>query len=45
VEPAAVKAGVITEEELVRWRASLEAAAANGTFFCSESMVLAVGTK
>ena len=45
VEPAAVKADVITAEELVRWRASLEAAAANGTFFCSESMVLAVGRK
>jgi len=45
VEPAAVKAGVISEEELNRWRASLESAARSGTFFCSESMVLAVGVK
>jgi len=45
VEPAAVKAGVINEEELIRWRTSLEAAAAAGTFFCSESMLLVVGRK
>ncbi len=45
VEPAAVKAGVISGDELLRWRASLETAARNGTFFCSESMVLAVGRK
>ena len=45
VEPAAVKAGVISGEELMRWRASLEGAARGGYFFCSESMVLAVGRK
>ena len=45
VEPAAVKAGVISEGELARWRAGLESAARDGAFFCSESMVLAVGRK
>ncbi len=45
VEPAAVKAGVISEEELIRWRATLETAAKGGYFFCSESMILAVGRK
>lgn len=45
VEPAAVKAGVISEEELSLWRTSLEKAADGGYFFCSESMVLAVGRK
>ncbi len=45
VEPAAVEAGVITAEELRRWRSSLDEAASRGTFFCSESMVLAAGRK
>lgn len=45
VEPAALKAGVVSAEELALWRASLEAAARGGCFFCSESMVLVVGTK
>ncbi len=45
VEPAALKAGVISGEELIRWRDSLETAARGGYFFCSESMVLAVGRK
>jgi len=45
VEPAAVKAGIISEEELGLWRSSLEKAADGGYFFCSESMVLAVGRK
>jgi ubiquinone/menaquinone biosynthesis C-methylase UbiE len=45
VEPAAVKAGAISEGELARWRASLESAARDGVFFCSESMVLTVGKK
>ena len=45
VEPAAVKAGVISEGELIRWRDSLEAAARGGYFFCSESMVLVTGRK
>jgi ubiquinone/menaquinone biosynthesis C-methylase UbiE len=45
VEPAAVKAGILNREELLRWRASLESAARGGTFFCSESMVLVAGVK
>lgn len=45
VEPAVVKAGVISEDELTLWRDSLETAARSGYFFCSESMVLAVGVK
>jgi ubiquinone/menaquinone biosynthesis C-methylase UbiE len=45
VEPAVLKAGVVSEEELALWRASLEAAARGGYFFCLESMVLAVGKK
>jgi ubiquinone/menaquinone biosynthesis C-methylase UbiE len=45
VEPAALKAGVISADELGRWRTSLQSAAENGTFFCSESMILAVGRK
>ena len=45
VEPAALKAGIINEEELLRWHTSLETAAQGGYFFCSESMVLASGRK
>jgi hypothetical protein len=45
VEPAALQAGVLTPDEMERWRAGLEQAAARGTFFCSESMVLASGRK
>jgi ubiquinone/menaquinone biosynthesis C-methylase UbiE len=41
----ALAAGVVTEEELGRWNAALERAAADGTFFCSWTMMLAVGTK
>ncbi len=45
VEPAVVKAGVVSQEELALWRSSLETAARNGYFFCSESMVLVAGQK
>ena len=45
VEPAAVKAGIITEDELMRWHSSLETAAQGGYFFCSESMIRAAGRK
>ena len=45
VEPAVVKAGVISNDELALWRDSLETAARGGYFFCSESMVLVVGQK
>ena len=41
----AIAAGVVTEEELGRWNAGLEQAAANGTFFCSWTMMLAAGRK
>ena len=45
VEPAVVKAGVVSKDELALWRESLETAARGGYFFCSESMVLVVGEK
>lgn len=45
VEPAAVEAGVISAEELIRWHTSLESAAEGGYFFCSESMILTLGRK
>jgi ubiquinone/menaquinone biosynthesis C-methylase UbiE len=41
----ALAAGVVTAEELGRFNAALEQAAANGTFFCSWTMMLAAGTK
>jgi ubiquinone/menaquinone biosynthesis C-methylase UbiE len=45
VETQALQAGVVTAEEVERWRAGLERYATNGTFFCSWTMVLAAGTK
>ena len=45
MEQAAVAAGVITADELSRWRASLERAAAADAFFGSECMVLVAGRK
>ena len=41
----AMAAGVVTEDELGRWNASLEQADANGTFFCSWTMILATGIR
>jgi SAM-dependent methyltransferase len=43
VEREALRAGVITQEELDRWHASLESAAATGRFFCSMVGVLVAG--
>jgi ubiquinone/menaquinone biosynthesis C-methylase UbiE len=45
IEPAVVKAGVVSKDELALWRESLETAARGGYFFCSENMVLIVGEK
>ena len=42
-EREALHAGVITQEELDRWQASLEAAAAAARFFCSVAGVLIAG--
>jgi hypothetical protein len=36
---------VVTEEELQRWRRSLEQAEEEGVFFCSLMMTLVVGRK
>jgi ubiquinone/menaquinone biosynthesis C-methylase UbiE len=44
-EPEALQAGIITQEELRRWRSSLERADADGTFFASASVVLVAGRK
>jgi hypothetical protein len=44
-EPEALQAGIITQEELRRWRSSLERADADGMFFASASMVLVAGRK
>lgn len=44
-ETKALVTGVVTAEELEGWRAGLERAAANGTFFCCWTMMLAAGTK
>lgn len=41
----ALAAGVVTAAELDRWNAGLEQAAANGTFFCSWTMMLTTGTR
>jgi SAM-dependent methyltransferase len=45
VEEEALKAGIITSEELARWRNSLEVADTQGVFFAQINMVLAVGRK
>jgi ubiquinone/menaquinone biosynthesis C-methylase UbiE len=44
-EREALAAGVITQEELDRWRASLERAGREGVLFGSASMVLVAGRK
>jgi hypothetical protein len=41
----AAKAGVISVEELSRWRSSLETAAEGGCFFCSARIARVVGRK
>nr|MBI2905043.1 methyltransferase domain-containing protein [Chloroflexota bacterium] len=45
VEAEALAAGVVTADELARWRAGLEQADAAGVFFGSESLTLAAGRK
>ncbi len=42
-EKEAVKAGVVTEDEIRRWRSDLEQADTEGMFFTSCSMILAAG--
>ena len=44
-EHIALTTGVVTEEELQRWRMSLEAAASSGVYFSTVNQVLAVGRK
>jgi hypothetical protein len=41
----ALEAGVVTVDETERYNAALERAAADGTFFCAWTMMLAAGTK
>ena len=44
-EQEALKAGVITSEELHRWQTSLKQADSEGTFFCSVNVVMLAGCK
>jgi ubiquinone/menaquinone biosynthesis C-methylase UbiE len=44
-EPKAIAAKALTEDEVRRWRQSLEEADANGLFFAYACLVLAVGRK
>jgi ubiquinone/menaquinone biosynthesis C-methylase UbiE len=45
VEQDALKAGVITSEELHRWQMSLQKADSEGTYFCSLNVMLLAGRK
>lgn len=45
VEHQAIAASLLTEEELLRWHASLEATAAENRFFCMVSIVMVAGRK
>ena len=45
LEQEALKAGIVTEDELRRWHADLEKADAEGVFFCSASQMLVAGRK
>jgi len=45
VEQGALKAGVITSDELQRWQVSLEQADSEGTYFCSLNVMLLAGRK
>ena len=44
-EQLALQQGVVAPNELERWQTGLDAASANGTFFVSVSVVLAVGVR
>ncbi len=45
VEKEAVEAGVVSEQEIVRWRHSLETAEREGRFFSSANLVMVSGRK
>jgi ubiquinone/menaquinone biosynthesis C-methylase UbiE len=45
IEQAALKAGAITSEELLRWQTGLEQADSEGTYFCSVNVMLFAGRK
>jgi ubiquinone/menaquinone biosynthesis C-methylase UbiE len=45
VEQEALKAGVITRDELNRWQTSLEQADSEGIYFCSVNLMLFAGRK
>jgi ubiquinone/menaquinone biosynthesis C-methylase UbiE len=45
VEQEALKAGVITSDELNRWQAGLELADSEGVYFCSVNLMLFAGRK
>jgi ubiquinone/menaquinone biosynthesis C-methylase UbiE len=45
VEQDALKAGVITSDELQRWQVSLEQTDSEGTYFCSLNVMLLAGRK
>ena len=45
IEQEALKAGVITSEELHRWRTGLEQADSEGIYFCSVNVMLFAGRK
>ena len=45
LEALAREIGAMTQEELERWRRSLESAAAEGTFFASATQVMVAGCK
>jgi hypothetical protein len=45
IEDAALRVGAVTQDELDRFRASLEQANAAGTFYCTANQVTVVGRK
>jgi ubiquinone/menaquinone biosynthesis C-methylase UbiE len=45
VEREALQAGIVTQDELDRWRSNLERADAEGMFFASSSVVIVAGRK
>jgi hypothetical protein len=45
IEQVALKAGVITAEELHRWQTSLEQADSDGSYFSSVNLMMFAGRK
>lgn len=45
IEHYALEAGIVSKEELNRWRTSLEKADAEDTYFCSANLMLLTGNK